>query len=111
MSILDTSANEENPAKWDFSAVLFIIFAFITTLSLARGIMNFILSPFLSEVKDFNIATAALFIGISTLVGAFGEILGGFIGDRYGERVILSERQNMGTQDQKSFGVYSHPHV
>lgn len=89
-NILDTSANEQKSTKWDFSMILFLIFAFITMLSLTRGMMNFILSPFLSEVKGFEIATAALFIGLSTLVGAFGEILGGFIGDKYGERVVLS---------------------
>lgn len=75
---------------FDFSLLLFFIFAFITTLSLTRGMITFILSPFLSEVKNFEITTAALFMGLSTLLGAIGEILGGVLGDKYGERIVLS---------------------
>ncbi|MHA2225195.1 MAG: MFS transporter [Candidatus Hodarchaeales archaeon] len=76
--------------KGNFSSVLVLIFAFIATMSLTRGMINFILSPFLSEVKNVEIATAALFVGLSTLVGASGEILGGILGDKYGERNVLS---------------------
>lgn len=82
--------NKAKFSNFDFSLVLLFIFAFITTLSLTRGMINFILSPFLSEVKGFEIATAALFIGLSTLLGATGEILGGVLGDKYGERIVLS---------------------
>ncbi|MHA2278499.1 MAG: MFS transporter [Candidatus Kariarchaeaceae archaeon] len=70
--------------------ILVLIFAFITTLSLSRGMINFILSPFLSEMKNIEISTAALFIGVSTLLGASGEITGGVIGDKFGERTVLS---------------------
>lgn len=84
------SRNNRNSSNFNFSIILVFIFAFITTLSITRGMINFILSPFLSEVKDFKIATAALFIGLSTLLGSIGEILGGVLGDKYGERIVLS---------------------
>jgi MFS family permease len=69
---------------------LVLLFGFIISISITRGIVNFILSPFLAEVKNFEIATAALFVGLSTLVGAFGEISGGIFADRYGEKVVLA---------------------
>ena len=70
--------------------VLFLIFGFITVMSLTRGMITFILSPFLSEVKNFEIATAALYIGISALLGSTGQVIGGFFGDKYGEKAVLS---------------------
>lgn len=84
------SVSKAKSSNFDFSLVLFFIFAFITSLSLTRGMINFILSPFLSEVKGLEIATAALFIGLSTLLGTTGEVLGGVLGDKYGERIVLS---------------------
>jgi MFS family permease len=59
-------------------------------MSLTRGMISFILSPFLSETKNVVIATAALLIGISTLIGSSGQVFGGIIGDKYGESTILS---------------------
>ena len=70
--------------------ILITIFAFMIAMSLNRGMINFILSPFLSEVKGMEIADAALFIGISTLIGSAGQLLGGFFGDRQGEDRVLS---------------------
>lgn len=72
------------------SLILTFIFGYIAAMSLTRGMISFILSPFLSEIKNFEIATAALFIGISTLIGATGQVLGGTLGDIYGEKMILS---------------------
>ena len=74
----------------NYRLTLFLIFAFITVLSLTRGMINFILSPFLSEIKNIEIATAALYIGLSTLLGASGEYTGGVLGDKFGERAVLS---------------------
>jgi MFS family permease len=74
----------------NYYLILILVFAFITTLSLARGMITFILSPFLSEIKNVEIATAALFIGVSTFLGASGEIIGGVFGDKFGERTVLS---------------------
>jgi MFS family permease len=54
------------------------------------SMVNFILAAFLSETKDIQIATAAFFIGFSTLVGAIGQVSGGFFGDKYGEKAVLS---------------------
>jgi FSR family fosmidomycin resistance protein-like MFS transporter len=70
--------------------VLIIIFAFMIAMSLNRGMIYFILSPFLSEVKGIEVTEAALFIGVSTLIGSTGQLLGGYFGDKYGEDVVLS---------------------
>ena len=69
--------------------VLLTIFAFMIAMSLNRGMINFILSPFLSEVKGIEVTDAALFIGISTLIGSTGQLLGGYFGDRQGEDRVL----------------------
>ncbi|MFX1282809.1 MAG: MFS transporter [Promethearchaeota archaeon] len=74
--------------KGQFS-VLLLIFSFITVMSLTRGMINFILSPFLSEVKDIEISVAALYIGLSALLGSTGQVVGGLFGDKYGEKVVL----------------------
>lgn len=66
-----------------------VISVFMVLMSLTWGMINFILSPFLSEVKGFNISHAALFIGVSHLFGASGQLLGGVIADRYSEKVAL----------------------
>lgn len=78
------SNNNNNHTK------LYFIFFFIIAMSLTRGMITFILSPFLSETKNVVIATAALLIGTSALIGSIGQVVGGFIGDKYGESVILS---------------------
>ncbi len=70
--------------------ILLIIFTFMIAMSLNRGMIYFILSPFLSEVKGIEITDAALFIGISTLIGSAGQLLGGYFGDRHGEDRVLS---------------------
>ncbi|NHJ02578.1 MAG: MFS transporter [Candidatus Heimdallarchaeota archaeon] len=74
-----------NPVK----IILPIIFLFVISMSIGRGMVNFVLSPFLSEVKGMQIATAALFIGFSTLIGSTGQMAGGYFGDKYGEVGIL----------------------
>jgi MFS family permease len=66
-----------------------IIFVFMILMSLTWGMIIFILSPFLSEVKDFPITDAALFIGVSHLFGASGQLVGGVLGDKYSEKVAL----------------------
>ncbi|MHA2244699.1 MAG: MFS transporter [Candidatus Hodarchaeales archaeon] len=76
-------------SNWRQYSVILLIFGFITVMSLTRGMVNFILSPFLSDVKGIEIATAALFIGLSTLIGSTGQYLGGYFGDKYGEKVVL----------------------
>lgn len=79
-----------NLLNWRNFSPLMLIFCFIITMSITRGMVNFILAAFLSETKDIQIATAAFFIGFSTLVGAIGQVSGGFFGDKYGEKVVLS---------------------
>ncbi|MFW9777380.1 MAG: MFS transporter [Candidatus Heimdallarchaeota archaeon] len=79
----------KGPSIPRFPLTLVLLFGFIISISITRGIVNFILSPYLAEVKNFEVGTAALFVGLSTLVGAFGEISGGFFADRYGEKVVL----------------------
>jgi MFS family permease len=74
----------------ELNIALLVIFAFMISMSLNRGMINFILSPFLSEVKGIEITQAALFIGISTLIGSTGQILGGYFGDKQGEDRVLS---------------------
>ncbi|MFX1505272.1 MAG: MFS transporter [Promethearchaeota archaeon] len=71
-------------------SILFLTFIFIIAMSLTRGMINFILAPFLSEVKNFEISTAALYIGLSALVGSSGQVVGGIFGDTYGEKAVLS---------------------
>ena len=68
---------------------LIVIFIFMILMSLTWGMITFILSPFLSEVKGFDIPQAALFIGISHLFGASGQIFGGILADRYSEKIAL----------------------
>ena len=65
------------------------LFGFIIAMSLSRGMINFIISPFLSESKNFEITKAALFIGVTTLLGIFGQLLGGITGDRFSESIVL----------------------
>jgi len=79
-----------NLLNWRNFSPLMLIFCFIITMSITRGMVNFILAAFLSETKDIQIATAAFFIGFSTLVGAIGQVSGGFFGDKYGEKAVLS---------------------
>lgn len=67
-----------------------IIYLFMILMSLSRGMINFVLSPFLSEIKNVKLAEAALFIGISTLIGSIGQLLGGSLGDKFGEKYVLS---------------------
>jgi MFS family permease len=90
----NSSNRNKFPRKYSIKGsqlVLLTIFAFMIAMSLNRGMINFILSPFLSEIKGVEITDAALFIGISTLIGSTGQLLGGYFGDRQGEdRVLLS---------------------
>ena len=76
--------------KNNISSTMLIIFAFMFAMSLAWGMTSFILSPFLSEVKNFKISQAAFFIGFSHLIASSGQMLGGILGDKYSERVALS---------------------
>jgi MFS family permease len=68
---------------------MIIIFAFMIAFSLSFGMTSFILAPFLSEVKGFEISQAAFFVGVSHLLSAIGQLLGGVLGDRYGEKFSL----------------------
>jgi MFS family permease len=81
--------NEEIPSN-NFHSVLLLVFIFIIAMSLTRGMINFILATFLAEVKNFEISTAALYIGLSALIGSTGQVAGGIFGDKYGEKVVLS---------------------
>ncbi|MFX0065428.1 MAG: MFS transporter [Candidatus Hermodarchaeota archaeon] len=65
------------------------VFIFLFAISLVLGMISFILSPFLTEVKNLRISEAAFFIGLSTLLGASGQLIGGFLGDKYGEKITL----------------------
>ncbi len=76
--------------KINISSIMLIIFMFFVTMSFARGMINFILSVFLIEEKNFQIAEAALFVGFSTLIGVVGQLMGGFLGDKYSEKLVLS---------------------
>jgi len=79
----------KNPQKSILNSKLMIIFIFMILMSLTWGMITFILSPFLSEVKGFDISQAALFIGISHLFGASGQLFGGALADRYSEKIAL----------------------
>jgi MFS family permease len=81
---------EENFSNNLQNSILFFTFIFIIAMSLTRGMINFILAPFLSEVKNFEISTAALYIGLSALIGSSGQVVGGIFGDNYGEKAVLS---------------------
>ncbi|MHA2174819.1 MAG: MFS transporter [Candidatus Hodarchaeales archaeon] len=76
--------------KFSINVSLILIFAFMMVMSLNRGMVNFILSPFLSEVKQIQVTDAALFIGLSSLLGSTGQLFGGVLGDRFGEDRILA---------------------
>ena len=90
---LETSQLKTNQMKSNINNqkyILYTIFFFIIAMSLTRGMISFILSPFLSEEKGMIIAKAALLIGVSTFVGSTGQVLGGIISDKYGETTLLS---------------------
>ena len=74
----------------NINSTMLIIFAFMFAMSLTWGMTSFILSPFLSEVKQFKISQAAFFVGFSHLIASSGQMLGGVLGDKYSERVALS---------------------
>ncbi|MFX1511978.1 MAG: MFS transporter, partial [Promethearchaeota archaeon] len=71
-------------------SIMWIIFAFFIAMSLTRGMISFILSPFLIEEKKFETAEAAFFVGFSTLLGVVGQLTGGYFADKYGEKLVLS---------------------
>lgn len=83
------NANRVNNGYLGNNRGVLVVFAFMFAMSLAGGMISFILSPFLAEVKGFKISEAAFFIGITTLLGSVGQLLGGYLGDRYGEKVAL----------------------
>jgi MFS family permease len=83
---------------------LFLIFTFISLMSLSWGMVSFILSPFLSEEKHFKISEAALFIGVTHLIAASGQLIGGYLGDKYGEKISLSFAASL--QIIVLFGLY-----
>ena len=87
--VKNESANFQIKFKSHISPTLLIIFVFMVLMSLTWGMVNFVLAPFLSEVKGFDISHAALFIGVSHLFGASGQLLGGVIADKYSEKVAL----------------------
>ena len=90
---LETSQLKTNQNKSNINTqkyILLTVYFFIIAMSLTRGMVSFILSPFLSEEKGMIIATAALLIGVSTLIGSTGQVFGGIIGDKYGETALLS---------------------
>ncbi len=76
--------------KDDINSTVLTIFVFMFAMSLTWGMISFILSPFLSEVKQFKVSQAALFIGFSHLLAASGQMIGGILGDKYGEKIALS---------------------
>ncbi len=86
----ESYSNDSRSNNQNNHTILYFIFFFIIAMSLTRGMIHFILSPFLSTTKNVVIATAALFIGISTLIGSSGQVLGGIIADKYGESALLS---------------------
>ena len=88
ISQLKTNQNKSNINTQKY--ILLTVYFFIIAMSLTRGMVSFILSPFLSEEKGMIIATAALLIGVSTLIGSTGQVFGGIIGDKYGETALLS---------------------
>ncbi len=90
MDLKDEKKGLSSNRKNGLRLALIMIIAFMIAMSLNRGMINFILSPFLSEVKGIEITDAALFIGISTLIGSTGQLLGGYVGDRHGEDRVLS---------------------
>ena len=89
-NIIEDKSNLLSKNRFNINVVLVLIFAFMIAMSLNRGMINFILSPFLSEVKKIDVTDAALFIGLSTLLGSIGQLFGGVLGDQYGEDRVLS---------------------
>ncbi|UCE12840.1 MAG: MFS transporter [Candidatus Heimdallarchaeota archaeon] len=89
---LGISHTEETATKLEktTNSTMVIIFAFMFAMSLTWGMTSFILSPFLSDVKNFKISQAAFFVGFSHLIAASGQMLGGVLGDKYSEHVALS---------------------
>ncbi|MCK5344802.1 MAG: MFS transporter, partial [Candidatus Heimdallarchaeota archaeon] len=87
--VKNKSTNFRIKLKSNISPTMLIIFVFMVLMSLTWGMVSFVLAPFLSEVKGFDISHAALFIGVSHLFGASGQLLGGVIADKYTEKVAL----------------------
>jgi DHA1 family multidrug resistance protein-like MFS transporter len=83
------TSNQYNQSH-NLKNILYFIFFFIIAMSLTRGMINFILSIFLLDEKNMFIAEAALLVGISTLIGSTGQVIGGIVGDKYGESMVLS---------------------
>lgn len=82
-----------------------LIFIFMFFFAFAYGMISFILAAFLSEIQGFQIAEAGLFIGVTHLLGASGQIVGGELGDRYGEKLALTFAT--GLQIVLLFGIYT----
>lgn len=76
--------------KNGINSTVLTIFVFMFAMSMTWGMISFILSPFLSEVKQFKVSQAAFFIGFSHLLAASGQMIGGILGDKYGEKIALS---------------------
>ncbi|MFX0094930.1 MAG: MFS transporter [Candidatus Hodarchaeota archaeon] len=86
---LHTSSTNEKSNNRSNGTILFSFLSFLIAMALIIGMINFILSPFLSEVKNLRISEAAFFLGLSTFLGAFGQLIGGVLGDKYGEKATL----------------------
>ncbi|MHA2224329.1 MAG: MFS transporter [Candidatus Hodarchaeales archaeon] len=94
-----------NSLKINLDSGKVFILLFMFAMSISWGMTGFILSPFLSEVKNFKISQAALFVGFSHLIAASGQMMGGIIGDKYSETVSLSIAA--GFQVLILIGIYS----
>ncbi len=72
------------------NSTVLIIYIFMIAMSLTYGMISFILSPFLSETKGFEISQAAFFVGFSHLLASSGQLIGGILGDKFNEKIALS---------------------
>ncbi|MFW9992110.1 MAG: MFS transporter [Candidatus Odinarchaeota archaeon] len=83
------TGNKANNMYLGNNRAVLVVFGFIFTMSLAGGMISFILSPFLSEVKKFKVSEAAFFVGFANLLGAIGQLIGGYLGDKFSEKFAL----------------------
>jgi MFS family permease len=95
----------KNQKNRRISRAVGLIFIFMFLFAFAFGMISFILAAFLAEIKGFQIAEAGLFIGVTHLLGASGQLLGGVMGDRYGEKWALSIAT--GLQIVVMIGIYT----